>query len=174
MHGPINVKSPNNIRKWQMEFNSAFKGLNNDKKVAWPSLCITINLLNKFIFFKAVNKLINRLRIEIFAYVVTIHKTFTTFFDTTVLSNTSQWMPHVFLPGKRPANWQLLSLGLILPLKILTLLIECKLYATYCGCCALSPIALLTTRATCSATQRVTCKKVYILLLQVATKQKFR
>jgi DNA-binding transcriptional regulator of glucitol operon len=24
---PINVKSPNNISKWQMEFNSAFKGL---------------------------------------------------------------------------------------------------------------------------------------------------
>jgi hypothetical protein len=29
MHGPINVKSPNNISKWQMEFNSAFKGLNS-------------------------------------------------------------------------------------------------------------------------------------------------
>jgi hypothetical protein len=28
MHGPINVKSPNNISKWQMEFNSAFKRLN--------------------------------------------------------------------------------------------------------------------------------------------------
>jgi hypothetical protein len=27
MHGPINVKSPNNISKWQMWFNSAFKGL---------------------------------------------------------------------------------------------------------------------------------------------------
>jgi hypothetical protein len=27
MHGTINVKSPNNISKWQMEFNSAFKGL---------------------------------------------------------------------------------------------------------------------------------------------------
>jgi hypothetical protein len=26
MHGPINVKSPNNISKWQMGFNSAFKG----------------------------------------------------------------------------------------------------------------------------------------------------
>jgi hypothetical protein len=24
---PINVKSPNNISKWQMGFNSAFKGL---------------------------------------------------------------------------------------------------------------------------------------------------
>jgi hypothetical protein len=27
MHGPINVRSPNNTSKWQMEFNSAFKGL---------------------------------------------------------------------------------------------------------------------------------------------------
>jgi hypothetical protein len=27
MHGPINVKSPNNISKWQMGFNSAFKDL---------------------------------------------------------------------------------------------------------------------------------------------------
>jgi hypothetical protein len=27
MQVPINVKSPNNISKWQMGFNSAFKGL---------------------------------------------------------------------------------------------------------------------------------------------------
>jgi hypothetical protein len=27
MHGPINVKSPNNASKWQMGFNSTFKGL---------------------------------------------------------------------------------------------------------------------------------------------------
>jgi hypothetical protein len=27
MHLPINVKSPNNISNWQMEFNSAFKRL---------------------------------------------------------------------------------------------------------------------------------------------------
>ena len=27
MLGPINVKSPNNTSKWQMGFNSAFKGL---------------------------------------------------------------------------------------------------------------------------------------------------
>jgi hypothetical protein len=27
MHGFINVKSPNNTSKWQMVFNSAFKGL---------------------------------------------------------------------------------------------------------------------------------------------------
>jgi hypothetical protein len=30
MHGPINVKSPNNISKWQMGFNSAFKGLTQE------------------------------------------------------------------------------------------------------------------------------------------------
>jgi hypothetical protein len=29
MYGPINVKSPNNTSKWQMGFNSAFKGLRN-------------------------------------------------------------------------------------------------------------------------------------------------
>ena len=27
MHGPINVKFPNNISEWQMGFNLAFKGL---------------------------------------------------------------------------------------------------------------------------------------------------
>jgi hypothetical protein len=27
MHGPINVKSPNNTSKWQIGFNSAFEGL---------------------------------------------------------------------------------------------------------------------------------------------------
>jgi hypothetical protein len=29
MHGPINVKSPDNISEWQMGINSAFKGLTN-------------------------------------------------------------------------------------------------------------------------------------------------
>jgi hypothetical protein len=28
MHGPMKVKFPNNTSKWQIEFNSAFKGLN--------------------------------------------------------------------------------------------------------------------------------------------------
>ena len=32
MHGPINVKSPNNISEWQMGFNSAFKGLKTGNK----------------------------------------------------------------------------------------------------------------------------------------------
>jgi hypothetical protein len=30
MHGPINLKSPNNIREWHMGFNSAFKGLKEE------------------------------------------------------------------------------------------------------------------------------------------------
>jgi hypothetical protein len=29
MHGPINVESLDNTSKWQMGFNSAFKGLTN-------------------------------------------------------------------------------------------------------------------------------------------------
>jgi hypothetical protein len=37
MHGPINVKSPNNISKWQMGFNSAFKGLNKEHETGEES-----------------------------------------------------------------------------------------------------------------------------------------
>jgi hypothetical protein len=33
MHGTTNVKSPNNIMKWQMGFNSAFKGLMKGPKI---------------------------------------------------------------------------------------------------------------------------------------------
>jgi hypothetical protein len=36
MHGPINVKSPNNASKWQMGFNLAFKGLMYAYKVKMP------------------------------------------------------------------------------------------------------------------------------------------
>jgi hypothetical protein len=32
MHGPINIKSPNNTSKWQMGLNLAFKELNVDAK----------------------------------------------------------------------------------------------------------------------------------------------
>jgi hypothetical protein len=31
MHKPINIKSPNNTSKWQIGFNSAFKGLNESE-----------------------------------------------------------------------------------------------------------------------------------------------
>jgi hypothetical protein len=36
MHGTMNGKSPNNVSKWQMGFNSAFKGL---KKTAVKKAC---------------------------------------------------------------------------------------------------------------------------------------
>jgi hypothetical protein len=45
IHGPINVKSPNNTSKWQMGFNSAFKGLiisyssNNPSGKTFPPQC---------------------------------------------------------------------------------------------------------------------------------------
>jgi hypothetical protein len=46
MHVPINVTSPNNISKWQMGFNSAFKGLSKFhfissriKSLIWRQLC---------------------------------------------------------------------------------------------------------------------------------------
>jgi hypothetical protein len=41
MHGPINVKSPNNVRKWQMGFNSAFIGLKRvlRKYNVWAETC---------------------------------------------------------------------------------------------------------------------------------------
>jgi hypothetical protein len=38
MHLPIKVKSPNNISKWQMEFNSAFKWLREDICLIAPSI----------------------------------------------------------------------------------------------------------------------------------------
>jgi hypothetical protein len=35
MQGPMNVKFPNNTSKWQMEFNSAFKGLKACENKKW-------------------------------------------------------------------------------------------------------------------------------------------
>ena len=46
MHGPINVKSPNNNIKWQMGFNSAFKGLKHISAFFKPLL--NVELVNKF------------------------------------------------------------------------------------------------------------------------------
>jgi hypothetical protein len=42
MHGPMNVKSPNNTSKWQMGFNSAFKGLKH--LVANTAYCMFLTL----------------------------------------------------------------------------------------------------------------------------------
>jgi hypothetical protein len=49
MHGPINVKSPNNPSKWQMGFNSAFKGLMKLLKgYCWSTaLCAAETYLHK-------------------------------------------------------------------------------------------------------------------------------
>jgi hypothetical protein len=48
MHGPINVKSPINTSKWQMGFNSVFKGLikYHDMKGYWDSGGITPRISN--------------------------------------------------------------------------------------------------------------------------------
>jgi hypothetical protein len=42
MHGTMNVKFPNNTSKWQMEFNSAFKGLNKNKNKPLSGVWCTI------------------------------------------------------------------------------------------------------------------------------------
>jgi hypothetical protein len=57
MHGPINVKSPNNTSKWQMVFNSAFKGLIKNIFHGLFSFYITKNLQKQALRFSvAVNK----------------------------------------------------------------------------------------------------------------------
>jgi hypothetical protein len=38
MHGPINVKSPNNTSKWPMGFNLVFKGLISRRKAIYHIL----------------------------------------------------------------------------------------------------------------------------------------
>jgi hypothetical protein len=45
MHLPINVKSPTNISKWQVGFNSAFKGLKKTQKATKCSDNRTIRLI---------------------------------------------------------------------------------------------------------------------------------
>jgi hypothetical protein len=45
MHLPIKVKSPNNISKWQMGFNSAFKGLILELNIFTESLGLKKRIL---------------------------------------------------------------------------------------------------------------------------------
>jgi hypothetical protein len=55
MHLPINVKSPNNISKGHMEFNSVFKGLNSRVKPLETFkhfLKIPVSLKKKFAFLE--------------------------------------------------------------------------------------------------------------------------
>jgi hypothetical protein len=47
MHGPMNVKSPNNTSKWQMGFNSAFKGLIISSCLLFPASFSNFNLGEK-------------------------------------------------------------------------------------------------------------------------------
>jgi hypothetical protein len=53
MHGPINVKSPNNTSKWQMGFNSAFKELNPYFTLKYKlNLAVLYIYIYMFIFIK--------------------------------------------------------------------------------------------------------------------------
>jgi hypothetical protein len=49
MHLPINVKSLNNISKWQMGFNSAFKGLMSINVNENVFMTITITILVRWV-----------------------------------------------------------------------------------------------------------------------------
>jgi hypothetical protein len=40
MHGPMNVKFPNNTSKWQMEFNSELKGLKLEMLITASTGCV--------------------------------------------------------------------------------------------------------------------------------------
>jgi hypothetical protein len=44
MHGPMNVKFPNNTSKWQMGFNSVLKGL-KDRVFVLVKICSTMDYL---------------------------------------------------------------------------------------------------------------------------------
>jgi hypothetical protein len=63
MHVLINVKSPNNISKWQMGFNSAFKGLIVDRS-DYPMTSVrrpqaSHNLLSRFVCWRRSGKNLN-------------------------------------------------------------------------------------------------------------------
>jgi hypothetical protein len=56
-HGPMNVKFPNNTRKWLMEFNSAFKGLTTLLFHPRPlSLSLSLSLLKSTPFVSILSK----------------------------------------------------------------------------------------------------------------------
>jgi hypothetical protein len=56
MHGSMNVKFPNNTSKWQMEFNSAFKGLN----IELNAICHLLALLGAHHFIHVSKKRVKR------------------------------------------------------------------------------------------------------------------
>jgi hypothetical protein len=49
MHGPINVKTPNNTSKWQMGFNSAFKWLNLLSRIIEKLTAVYLKNLTLFV-----------------------------------------------------------------------------------------------------------------------------
>jgi hypothetical protein len=53
MQGPINIKAPNNTSKWQMGFNSAFKGLKAGDLKHWNKfqwdICVDPKHINKYV-----------------------------------------------------------------------------------------------------------------------------
>jgi hypothetical protein len=60
MHGPINIKSPNNTSKWQMGFNSEFKGLTDYTSFYKNELCIK--------FRKMINPVLVSLKCSTWSY----------------------------------------------------------------------------------------------------------
>jgi hypothetical protein len=63
MHGHMNVKFPNNTSKWQMEFNSAFKGL-----IATHSSTIHIECIVNFSLHRRLNQCVRLLLYMYTAY----------------------------------------------------------------------------------------------------------
>ena len=49
MHGPINIKSPNNTSKWQMGSNSAFKWLKANSRSAVTDIVTQTRGINSFL-----------------------------------------------------------------------------------------------------------------------------
>jgi hypothetical protein len=56
MHGPMNVKFLNNTSKWQMEFNSAFKGLIVQVSLPYNNTGRAIVLYNFILVHQLLNK----------------------------------------------------------------------------------------------------------------------
>ena len=54
MHVPTNVKSPNNTSKWQMGFNSAFKGLIRHEQNMMIMIMIVIIIFMACVIFLSV------------------------------------------------------------------------------------------------------------------------
>jgi hypothetical protein len=68
MHVLINVKSSNNISKWQVGFNSAFKGLNAEFQVTFAKFCMCLKyVVPTFVYFGELREVWRRKQV-IFVY----------------------------------------------------------------------------------------------------------